>query len=344
MRRPFCLSSVYLLAVLALSAPFIAVEAPEVVEPVPEDTCDADAVDPELLGVWHRWEALAEGDRMRFYFFHEGGFGLYRYGKVGLTNTHSFDYRADGGHLELTFRKTGERQRVRYRIEEQDGRTWLVLDDDPREVGGARYFKAPAAATGAPCFDPAGDLPQTRGAPALADLSREPGSPAPALDLPRGPALADMSRETGSPAPLLAASDLPAEPGTPAMPELATAERIGGRLWGEEVRYATGGMGFSIYQLQPQAIDGRGVGWHHRGDYDEWTTETLTYRQRGDRLALSFPLRHDGLETAIAVRGSGDDRTLHLAEDPRDFWRAHTYRDMGPTFAGAVAPIACLPQ
>ncbi|WP_143141004.1 hypothetical protein [Nannocystis exedens] len=289
MRRPFCLSSVYLLAVLALSAPFIAVDAPDAARPVPEDTCDAGAVDPELLGVWHRWDALAEGDRMRFYFFHEGGFGLYRYGKVGLTNTHSFDYRAEGGHLELTFRKTGERRRVPYRIEEQGGRTWLVLDDDPREVGGARYFKAPAAATGVPCFDP------------------------------------------------------PAQPGL-AAPELTAAERIGGRLWGEEVRYATGGMGFSIYQLQPQAIDGRGVGWHHRGDYDEWTTETLTYRQRGDRLALSFPLRHDGVETAIEVRGSGDDRTLHLAEDPRDFWRAHTYRDMGPTFAGAVAPLACLPQ
>ncbi|MCY1005235.1 hypothetical protein OV079_06540 [Nannocystis pusilla] len=335
MRRPFCLSSVYLLAVLALSAPFIAAWAPDAGEPVPEDTCDADAVDPDLLGVWHRWDALAEGDRMRFYFFHEGGFGLYRYGKVGLTNTHSFDYRAEGGHLELTFRKTGERRRVPYRLEEQGGRTWLVLDDDPREPGGARYFKAPAAATGAPCFDPAGDLPQKPGASTpgslAGDSSRVTGALAAAADLPREP---------GAPEPL--ATDLPREPGTPA--PLAAAERIGGRLWGEEVRYATGGMGFSIYQFQPQAIDGRGVGWHHRGDYDEWTTETLTYRQRGDRLALSFPLRHDGLETAILVSGSGDDRTLQLAEDPRDFWRAHTYRDMGPTFAGAAAPSACLPQ
>ncbi|MBZ5714176.1 hypothetical protein [Nannocystis pusilla] len=293
MRRPFCLSSVYLLAVLALSAPFITASPLAPAEPVPEDSCAIEAVDPALLGVWHRFDALAEGDRMRFWFFHEGGFGLYRYGKVGLTNTHSFDYSAEGGVLELTFRKTGERRRVPYRLEDDGGRTWLVLDDDPREAGGARYFKAPAAATGAPCFD----------------------------------ASEDMSRATGSEGHVPAASD-----------------RIGGRLWGEEVRYATGGMGFSIYQLQPQAIDGRGVGWHHRGDYDEWTTETLTYRQRGDRLALSFPLRHDGLETAITVSGSGDDRTLHLAEDPRDFWRAHTYRDMGPTFAGAAAPAACLPQ
>lgn len=305
MRRPFCSSSVYLLAFLALSALTVAVAPPGLAPvpedtceldalappgpaPGPEDTCERDAVDPALVGIWHRFDALAEGDRMRFYFFHERGFGLYRYGKVGLTNTHSFDYRADGDVLELTFRKTGERRRVPYRLEEQGGRTWLVLADDPREDGGARYFKAPPAAAAA---------------------------------------CADMPEVTGPQGHVPAASD-----------------RIGGRLWGEEVRYATGGMGFSIYQLQPQAIDGRGVGWHHRGDYDEWTTETLTYRQRGDRLALSFPLRHDGGETAITVAGDGDDRTLHLADDPRDFWRPHTYRDMGPTFATAAAPVGCLPQ
>jgi hypothetical protein len=298
MRRPVCSLSLYLLSLLALSVPFLAVDLAGPGLPDPEDSCELDdlaplaaapapaaAVDPELIGVWHRWDALNEGDRMRFYFFHERGFGLYRYGKVGLTNTHSFDYRAAGGALELHFRKTGERRRVPYRLEQDGDRTWLVLDDDPREPGGARYFKAPPAS--AACPD----------APAPAD------------------------------APVLAASP-----------------SIGGRLWGEEVRYATGGMGFSIYQLQQQSIDGRGVGWHHRGDYDEWTTETLTFRQRGDRLALSFPLRHDGLETEIRVAGEGDDRTLHLAEDPRDFWRPHTYRDMGPTFAGALAPFACLPR
>jgi hypothetical protein len=281
MRRPFCQSSIYLLVLLALSLPFLGADPPTAPAPVTEDSCAPAAIDPALVGVWHRYDALAEGDRMRFYFFHEGGFGLYRYGKVGLTNTHSFDYSADSGVLELTFRKTGARHRLPYRTEEQDGRTWLVLDDDPREEGGARYFKAPTSTSGS-C----------------------PEDPVP-----------------------------------------TASDRIGGRLWGEEARYATGGMGFSIYQFQAQAIDGRGVGWHHRGDYDEWTTETLTFRQRGDRLALSFPLRHDGLETAIAVTGAGDDRRLHLADDPRDFWRPHTYRDMGPTFAAARLPAAakCLP-
>lgn len=281
MRRPVCQSSLYLLAGLALALPFVAagplLEPGELAElaapsdPVgPADRCEDAAIDPALVGVWQRWEAVTEGDRLRFYFFHERGFGLYRYGKIGLTNTHSFDYSADGDTLELYFRKTGERHRIPYRLEQKDGRTWLVLDDDPREAGGARYFKADDAAGACP------------------------------------------------PDPVPTATD-----------------PIGGRLWGDEVRYATGGMGFSIYQFQAQAIDGRSVGWHHRGDYDEWTTETLTFRQRGDRLALSFPLRHDGGETAITLTGSGPDRRLHLADDPRDFWRPHTYRDMGPTFAAA---------
>lgn len=290
--RPICCSSVYLLALLALSLPAVLVGG---LEPAAEDACDlaavrlpapeADdactpkAVDPRLLGVWHRFDALTEGDRLRFWFFHEGGFGLYRYGKVGLTNTHSFDYSVDGDILTLTFRKTGERHRLKFKLEEQDGRTWMVLDGDPREPG-ARYFHAPA------------------GAAACDDLPWRPG--------PR--------------------DHVPAASGN-----------IGGRLWGEEVRYATGGMGFSIYQLQAQSIDGRGVGWHHRGDYDEWTTETLTFRQRGDRLALVFPLRHDASDTTIAVTGAGDERTLRIDDDPRDFWRPHTYRDMGPTFA-------CLPR
>lgn len=283
MTRPACLSSVYILALLGLALPGLR-SAPE---PVPEDTCEPAALDPRLFGVWHRFEALSEGDRLRFYFFHEGGFGLYRYGKVGLTNTHSFDYSAEGGALELNFRKTGERRRVPYRIEAEGGRTWLVLDDDPREPGGARYFRAEPDARG---------LGPDLGAPELGALAGlDPG------------ACTDLSPSAGG--------------------------AIGNRLWGDEVRHATGGMAFSIYQLQAQAIDGRGVGWHHRGDYDEWTTETLSYRQRGDALALDFPLRHESARTAIALTGSGDERRLRLDDDPRDFWRAHTYRDMGPSFA-----------
>lgn len=287
--RPICSSSLYLFALLALSLPAAFLEREPVVETrlppdlavsAADDACpEAAAVDPRLFGVWHRYDALSEGDRMRFWFFHEGGFGLYRYGKVGLTNTHSFNYRVDGDTVELTFRKTGERHRLPFRVEQDGGRTWLSFDGDPREPG-ARYFHV---------------------APASAACTDMPWQPGPAGHAPEASGL------------------------------------LGNRLWGEEVRYATGGMGFSIYQLQPQSIDGRGVGWHHRGDYDEWTTETMTYRQRGDRLALVFPLRHDVAETGFAVTTEGDERRLRLDDDPRDFWRPHTYRDMGPSFA-------CLPR
>lgn len=256
-------------------APVTAVATPPDPETCPEDQ----AIDPRLVGLWHRFPDAQDGEPLRFYYFHEEGFGIYRYGRVGLTNTHSFDWTADAGALDLRFRKTGRAHAPRYRIEDDRDGTWLVLEGDPREAGEAvRYRRAP--------------------------------DPTAACDT--GPL--ELRHKT-----------------TP----VAAANALGGRLWGEEQRYATGGMGFAIYQLQAQAIDGRGVGWYHRGDYDEWLTETLNYRQQGERMTLVFPLRHEGQHTAIAL-GAADDgtRTLTLAEDPRDFWRAHTYRDMGPSFAG----------
>ena len=91
---------------------------------------------------------------------------------------------------------------------------------------------------------------------------------------------------------------------------------------------------------QPQAIDGRGVGWHHHGDYDEWTTESLGFRQQGERLALHFPLRHESLATTITLTPGADQvRVLTLAEDPRDFWRPHEYRDMGPGFTDCAESL-----
>ena len=90
------------------------------------------AVDQRLVGLWQRHEALREGDPLRFYYFHPEGFGIYRYGKVGLTNTHSFDYDASQGLVDLRFRKTDRTHAVRYRFEHRDGREWLVLAGDPR--------------------------------------------------------------------------------------------------------------------------------------------------------------------------------------------------------------------
>ncbi|HRI09187.1 MAG TPA: hypothetical protein PKW35_15300 [Nannocystaceae bacterium] len=230
-----------------------------------------------LTGVWQRWQADAEGDPVRFYYFHGDGHGLYRYGKVGLTNTHAFDYAIEGDALALRFRRTGEAHRLRFRVEGDPsvaGRSWLTIEGDPREAG-ARYFRDEDAAAAALCGE--------------------------------------------------------ADEG-----EVALGRVLGNRLWGEERRFAAGGMGFAIYQLQPQTIDGRGVGWFHRGDYDEWTTEALTYRQQGDHLTIHFMLEGRSETTPIAVRSEGEARWLDLAVDPRDYWRAHSYRDMGRSFAGAA--------
>src|SRR5688572_24867681 len=45
-----------------------------------------------ISGLWSRWPELrAEDAPVRFYFFHPDGIGLYRYGKLGLNTTNSFD-------------------------------------------------------------------------------------------------------------------------------------------------------------------------------------------------------------------------------------------------------------
>lgn len=232
-----------------------------------------------IVGLWQRTPAHAEGDPIEFYYFHGNGHGIYRYGRVGLTNTHSFRYQATGDRLSLTFRKTGEHHGdIGFAMRGEDGDVWLELDADPRAQGRPeRYFRVEREGHTQVCPPPVDEV---------------------------------ESQHAG----------------------------LGGRLWGEEVNYKTGGMGFAIYQLQPQTIDGRGVGWFHRGDYDEWTTEALTYRQRGDHLVLHFLLRGDSVDSAISVtHPQGDEaRELAIDVDPRDFWHRHEYVDMGPTFAAGA--------
>jgi len=116
-------------------------------------------------------------------------------------------------------------------------------------------------------------------------------------------------------------------------------------MWIDLRAYATGGRGFSLYQLRPAGIDGRGVGWFHRGDFDDWSTEALTYRIAGDRLELSFSLAGQQEATSFTVRTEDDGtRWLELADDPRDFWHSHRYRDVGPSFGAALAPFELDPQ
>lgn len=222
-----------------------------------------------LTGIWSRYEAGGEGSPIRFYYFHGNGIGLYRYGRVGYTNTNSFDYEIKGNELFLTFRKTGEKYQVSFRVEEDQkvsGRQWLVLKNDPREDGEGRYFR------------------QTD---------------------------EEVSQGVSAPGPL-----------------------PGGRMWIEENRYATGGMGFSIYQFREAGIDGRGVGWFHEGDFDNWSTETLSYRIVGDQLELHFnrSFREEKWSTPFRLGEEKGKRTLTLTSDPRNFWHRRTLRDMGESF------------
>jgi hypothetical protein len=238
-----------------------------------------------LSGIWWRYEPGVSGEPVRFYYFHGDGTGLYRYGKVGLTNTHSFDYDVVGERLVLDFRKSGEHHEVAFTLrkgrEHGEDRDWLELRGDPREPGPTRYFRRSEAIV-------------------------EPGAD--------GGAGADAGAELG-PAPA-------------------------GHMWIDLQRYATGGQGFALYQLRGAGIDGRGTGWFHRGDFDDWSTEALTYRIVGDRLELELTLAKQSEVTAFTVRTEADGRRfLELAEDPRDFWHPHRYLDVGPSFGAALAPF-----
>ena len=209
-----------------------------------------------IAGLWSLWpDARSDGDNVLFYFFHEDGIGLYRYGKIGLNTTNSFDWSVDGGDLVLKFRKTGETVRTPFHL---DGKQ-LVLDRDPKEplTGKVRYTYVP---------------------------------------------------------PSQAAPDV--------------FGKIPGRLWIDQKKFATGGMGFSLYQLKDAAIDGRGVGWHHVGDFDDWSTEALTYRLSPSSMELDFTVRGDHSKTPIQKDGD----VLTFVEDPRDYWHVHAYKDAGPSF------------
>ncbi len=233
----------------------------------------ADTSGAPLLGLWSQFDGKAVADPLRFYYFHDGGIGLYRYGKVGLNKTNSFDWKIDDDRVLLAFRKTGERYAVPFRIEREGDVEWLVLQDDPRGPGEVRYRH---------------------------------------------------------------------QPPPPKQAEVAAGPAIGGRLWIDQKKYATGGVSFSMYQLNAGAIDGRGVGWFHEGDWDDWSTEALGYRVAGDRLELTFLLSDEPAATRFTLQGSGEGRVLTLLEDPRDFWHRHALRDGGPSFGSFAAPLDVL--
>ena len=203
--------------------------------------------DEELKGLWtrHPDAGKREDAPVAFYYFHSDGIGLFRFGKVGYNTTNSYNWSADDGTISLQYRKTGKQVRLPYRIEAGNPRV-LVVGEDSQNPGVAvsRYTFVPADfAAGA------------------ADLF----APAPPAAISAAPA--------GSP------SNTVAEITTTTTTSLSSdRDRIDNRLWMDLQRYATGGIGFSLYQLREAGIDGRGTGWHHVGDFDDWSTEALGYR------------------------------------------------------------------
>lgn len=219
------------------------------------------ATDPEpnVQGLWSQTTPVVEGDPVRFYYFHAGGIGLFRYGKMGLTQTRSFTYAVEGEQIQLTVLKTGEIYAVPFTIE--DGALSLKLDP---MLGGSQTYRKQAANSG------------------------------------HG---------------LKSAEDHP----------LA-------RMWKHTLKDAKGQERFSMYQLEAPALDGRGVGWYHEGDYMDWTTESLTYRKSRDQLLLQFSLRGEDARTDVRIEAKGPHRSLNLSRDPRNFWHPRSYQDAGPGF------------
>jgi hypothetical protein len=234
-----------------------------------------------LKGLWFREQPGGLGAPVRFYYFHGDGNGLYRYGKIGYTNTNSYDYSTKGDTLTLNFRKTGETLSSKFRIVKENGVEWLTIENDPREKG-ARYFKE------------------------RQNISEQ--------GLLRCPGVQFLS----------ALGD-------------ASSQRVDGFMWIEATAFKTGGFGFSIYQFREAGIDGRGTGWFHQGDFNDWSTESLQYRIYRDSnansfLELAFELRPEDHTTRFVLSTKEKKRFITLDEDPRNFWHRRTYQEMGKSF------------
>ena len=221
----------------------------------------------QLLGLWSRFEPVQQGDPVRFYYFHAGGIGLFRYGRLGLTYTRMFRWSLEDQRLGLEFMKTGNRHDVRVEVQGEA----LVFERDPVMGTRERYRKAAPSAEGrslGPC-----------------------------------------------------------------------AEHPFARMWTHSTKDRTGRQGFEIYQLQAPGIDRRGLGWFHRGDHTEWSTEALSYRATGRIFDLSFGLRGEHAVTPMTIKKDGKTRVLELERDPRNYWHPQRYEDAGPGFTIQVSEV-----
>lgn len=293
MRLPLAFVAVAVATVTAVSFGFVRAGA------------DEDAV----RGLWsrHPYGSGPESAPVAFYYFHTDDIGLYRYGKAGYNNTHSYHWSADGSSITLDYNKRGLRQVLQVRLEPGTPKT-MIVTDDPNNPGvtETRYTWVPPPDFGS----------------VAADLFDDDDSNSAASD--------DAAGKVG----------------------------VDNRLWMDLEVYKTGGMGFSLYQLREAGIDGRGTGWHHLGDFNDWSTEALSYRllranqaqesapaavidgaeaaQNAQGIDLQFSLRGERSSSALRVghrSANGKDvRFLTLQSDPRAFWSTHSYDDAGPSF------------
>ncbi len=104
------------------------------------------------------------------------------------------------------------------------------------------------------------------------------------------------------------------------------------RVWIHKIKDRNGKEVFHMYQLAPPSIDGRGIGWYHQGDFDDWSTEALSYQWSGDKLWLNFLVRQENYQTPARWQKKGQV-SLSLDSDPRNFWAPRKYLDGGPNFA-----------
>ena len=261
-------------------------------------------VDPALYGLWSH-EKPSSGDAndpVSFYYFHEGGIGLYRTGRVAYNTTHSYTWATvatppkttEGRQpthtdiLLLRYNKSGAHEGIAVKRIEEGKRKVLLVFQDPQHpeerVSRYEWHAPPVEATVAPdLFGESVDGIETHGADGALDH----------------------------------------------------------RLWIDLQRHATGGQTFAIYQWNRAAIDGRGVGWHHTGDFDDWSTEALAFRFLRDegkisRVEMTFVRTGEREVSPVrllpAKADDGDKRRLRVVRDPRAFWTTHDYADAGPSF------------
>jgi hypothetical protein len=246
-----------------------------------------------IEGLWSRYESVRESDPLRFYYFHTAeGEDARRSQGIGL-----YRYGKVGYNTTNSFN---------YEI---DGEALTLIFRKTGERHQIKYrIEADASQPGREWLILEGD-------------PREHSTVR--YFRARGGMQEDASQ------PLFMSTALTGHDARSAAPQ---SDGIGGRLWIDLQRFATGGMAFSLYQLKDGAIDGRGVGWHHIGDFDDWSTESLTFRATGQRLDLAFTLRGERAVTHFSLQEENGARTLVLDEDPRGFWHEHRFKDAGPSF------------